>query len=765
MRERDRPGAANVGLIDTVARYALDAGYHVVLEGILYADHYGDMPAQLRADHRGPTHSRFQRVPCRRHSTQAVRHALYRHIAAKCAKIAEEAVLVFARERKMDASDELLRGADPAALLTLDGAIRGLNAAMATALGRPTEQCLGLDFGEQCPGGDFGDLLPASQRMSAESLVVQAARSKAVAMRVLEFPRPGGAPVACLIEARQVKDPARDEQLVWVHALDARNDLASLLIPFRLATEAADLGLWMYSPHERQLEWLGGAPFLAALFPDPTVSLSIVISAVHPDDREALRQLLRSASTQQSSWVKLRYLPLHDAWHQLAAQTCRIQLGYGGPERIFGVVRDETKQEKRKEKARAALTAERQRAKDIADFSSALITAATEQELQQIALTRLAATFGATGALLALVDEGRLRVSTDAGIAMWEAGPLDGLPLDHPSPLPEAIRTGKPQFIPDRRDYIHRWPHGAEFPRLGRLGSDYAVSITPLSETGNQPLGAWLVTHGSGYRPSMDEMTLMGTLADLAGQALRRIRLQQARVELATALQKTMLPTLPEHLPGLEVAARYQPSRDGLDIGGDWYDAFVMPDGTVAMEIGDVQGHDVDAAAFMGQVRLSMRAIAAQEPDPGTLLMRTNELLVTMDPPRFASCTMLHLDPRDGRVTGTSAGHVPLLCARKDGSHRIHELPGGPVLGVVPDTEYREETFTLDTDSALIMVTDGVVEGPGLTLEAGLERAGTLAGAALHDGLNAEETADRILDAAVAVDHLDDVAVLVIRRT
>jgi serine phosphatase RsbU (regulator of sigma subunit) len=566
-----------------------------------------------------------------------------------------------------------------------------------------------------------------------------------------------------LIEARSVKDPAGDEQLVWVHALDARNDLASLLIPFRMATTAADLGLWLYSPHAHQLEWLGGAPALAAAFPDPIASLSSVISAVHPDDREALRQLLSSASA-QSSWVRLRYLSQHDGWHQLASQTRRIQLGYDGPERIFGVVRDDTKQAKRKEKAQAALTAERQRAKEIAEFSSALITAATEQELQRVVLTRLAATFGATGALLALVDEGRLRVSTDAGIAMWGGDALHGMSLDHPSPLPEAIRTGKSHFIPDRKDYIRRWPHAAEFPLLGRLGSDYAVSIMPLSEAGNQPLGGWLVTYGSGYRPSLDKRTLMGTLADLAGQALRRIRLQQARVELATALQKTMLPTLPEHLAGLEVAARYRPSRDGLDIGGDWYDAFVMPDGTVALEIGDAQGHDVDAAAAMGQVRASMRAIAAHEPDPATVLTRTNELLMAMDAARFASCTMLHLDSRDGRVTGASAGHVPVLCARKDGSHSIRELPGGPVLGVVPDTEYREETFTLDKDSALVMVTDGVVEGPGLTLEAGLERAGTLAGAALHDGLNAEETADRILDAAVAVDHLDDVAVLVIRR-
>jgi serine phosphatase RsbU (regulator of sigma subunit) len=655
----------------------------------------------------------------------------------------------------MDASDELLRGDEPAALLTLDGAVRSLNAAMATALGRPAEQCLGRDF---------GDLWPAGQRMSAESLVAHAAKTKTVAMRVLDFPARDGASVASLIEARSVKDPTGDEQLVWVHALDARNDLASLLIPFRMATTAADLGLWMYSPHGHQMEWLGGAPALAALFPDPTTSLSRVISAVHPDDREALRQLLRSAPA-QSSWVRLRYLPQHEGWHQLAAQTRRIQLGYGGPERVFGVVRDDTKQEKRKEKAQAALTAERQRAKDIADFSSALITAATEQELQQVVLTRLAATFGATGALLALVDEGRLRVSTDAGIAMWEVAALHGLPLDHPSALPEAIRTGKPQFIPGREDYVRRWPHGAEFPRLGRLGSDYAVSITPLSESGNQALGGWLVTYGSGYRPSLDKQTLTGTLADLAGQALRRIGLQQARVELATAVQKTMLPTLPEHLAGLVVAARYRPSRDGLDIGGDWYDAFVMPDGAVALEIGDAQGHDADAAVAMGQVRASMRTIAAHEPDPATVLTRTNELLVTMEAARFASCTMLHIDPDDGRVTGASAGHVPVICARKDGSHSIHELPGGPVLGVVPGTEYREETFTLDKDSTLVMVTDGVVEGPSLTLEAGLDRAGTLAGAALHDGLNAEETADRILDAADAVGHLDDVAVLVIRRT
>jgi serine phosphatase RsbU (regulator of sigma subunit) len=655
----------------------------------------------------------------------------------------------------MAVSDDLLQKAGPSALLTLDGVVSGLNAAMATALGRPSEQCLGRAF---------GDLWPAGQRTLAESLVAHAARTETVAMRVLEFPGRSGVPVACLLEARPVKDPAGDEQLVWVHALDAHNDLASLLIPFRLATTAANLGLWTYSPQRQQLEWLGGLSDLVALVPDPTAALSRVISAVHPDEREAFRQLLRSVPA-QSSWLRLRYLTPYDGWHQLAVQTRRIRLGYDGPEQVFGVVRDDTKREKRRKRTQAALAAERQRAKDTADFSSALITAATEQELQQVVLTRLAATFGASGALLALVDDGHLRVSTDAGISMGETDALHGMPLDYPGPRPEAIRTGKQLFIPGQEDYFHRWPHGVGLPLARWLGSDYAVAITPLSETGNPPLGAWVVAYGSGLRPSLEELMGTRTLADLAGQALRRIRLQQARVELATALQQTMLPTLPKHLPGLEVATRYRPSRDGLDIGGDWYDAFVMPDGTVAMEIGDVQGHDVDAAAFMGQVRLSMRAIAAQEWDPGSVLTRTNELLVTMAPARFASCTMLDLDPRGGRVTGASAGHVPVLCAHRDGSHEVRELPGGPVLGVVPGTEYCEETFTLDEDSVLVMVTDGVVEGPGLTLDAGLERAGTLAAQAVHEGLDAEETADRILDAAVAVDHLDDVAVLVIRRT
>ncbi|WP_328920339.1 PP2C family protein-serine/threonine phosphatase [Streptomyces sp. NBC_00208] len=654
----------------------------------------------------------------------------------------------------MDTWDEFLRWATPSALLTLDGAIRSLNAPMAATLDRPANRCVGHDF--------LG-LLPEDQRAAAESLLIHGATTKTVAMRVLEFSGPGEASVISLIEARPVKDPASRERLVWVHSVDARNDPGGLLIPFRLAAAAADLGLWMYAPWKHQLDWLGGAPALALLFPHASASLSRVVRRVHPDDRKALGRLVRSTAA-QSPWISLRFRTENERWHHMTCQTRRIQLGYGGPEQVFGVIRDDTQLEAHRQKALATLAAERQRADEIADFSAALITAASEQELRQVVLTRLAATFGGTGVVLTLLDNetGLLRASSDAGVDPQQSDSMEGLSLDEPQPLPYAIRTGTPQFIANHEELIRDWPQAVSIPYLD---SFIALSIIPLSPVGDQPLGGWAVTYDSEHHFPPDERALMSTLADLAGQALKRIRLQQARVELATALQQHMLPTLPDHLPGLEVAARYQPSRDGLDIGGDWYDAFVMPNGTVALEIGDSQGHDVEAAAYMGQVRTSIRAIAPHEPDPATVLTRTNELLITMNAARFASCTMLYIDPRDGQVTGTSAGHVPLLCAFEDGSSEIHELLGGPVLGVLPGTDYLEETFTLEKGTALVMVTDGVVEGPGLTLEAGLKWAGTLAAQALHDGLNAEAIADRILGAAVAVDHLDDVAVLVIKRT
>lgn len=378
----------------------------------------------------------------------------------------------------MDASDELLQRATPSALLALDGVIRRLNAAMASALGRPEEQCVGRGF---------SDLLSEDQRISARSLLAHGATTKRLAMRVLEFPGTGEASVVCLVEARPVTDPADGKRLVWVHSLDARHDLGALLIPFDLAAKAAGLGLYMCSPDEHQIEWLGGEPGLATLFPQASMSLPMVIRRVHPEDRKDVQRLVRS-SVAQSPWIRSRFHTEHDGWRMLASQARRITLGYGGPERVFGVIRDESTMEAHRKDMLAAVSAERQRADEIAAFSSALFTAATEQELQQVVLTRLAAAYGGFGALFALVDDGRLQVSSDAGIPTWQTDALLGLSLDEDRPLPCAIRTGQPQFIASQEELARCWlsdSRAAQAPP----GPDVAMSITPSAHRATDPSG------------------------------------------------------------------------------------------------------------------------------------------------------------------------------------------------------------------------------------------------------------------------------------
>jgi len=274
-------------------------------------------------------------------------------------------------------------------------------------------------------------------------------------------------------------------------------------------------------------------------------------------------------------------------------------------------------------------------------------------------------------------------------------------------------------------------------------------------------MGGLAVTYDRDHRPSADERALMRTLGQLAGQAIERIRLQQAQAELAEALQRTMLPaTLPD-VPGLEIATRYSPARDGLSVGGDWYDVMARDDGTALVAIGDAQGHDVDAAAFMGQVRTTKRAFASENPEPGNVLCRTNELISAMSRGTFASCTLLHIDPESGACAVGRAGHVPMIVIDPDGTANVVETPGGPVLGVMEGAEYPVYETVLAPGSTVVLVTDGVVEASDLTIDVGMRRAADLAAERNEEGV--EAIADAMLAAAAATGALDDAAVLVLR--
>ncbi|MEV7203963.1 PP2C family protein-serine/threonine phosphatase [Streptomyces griseoluteus] len=255
---------------------------------------------------------------------------------------------------------------------------------------------------------------------------------------------------------------------------------------------------------------------------------------------------------------------------------------------------------------------------------------------------------------------------------------------------------------------------------------------------------------------------LLARLGSLTAQARERAEQQRSQVELAIALQRGMLPGDLPRRPGLHLAVRYAPANQGLNVGGDWYDAFAMPDGKIGLTIGDVQGHNIEAAAFMGQVRAALRALASVTSEPGELLARTNDLLVTLGSDLFATCTFLRLDPVTGVLESARAGHIPFVWATADGKSGVVHDMGGPPLGIQPGMDYRVTRHRLSTGGVFVLLTDGVVEGPSLHVEDGLAQVARLAGIAAVAGLKAHALAAAVIKGADHVGHEDDAAVLVV---
>ncbi|GAB2887449.1 PP2C family protein-serine/threonine phosphatase [Streptomyces deserti] len=263
-------------------------------------------------------------------------------------------------------------------------------------------------------------------------------------------------------------------------------------------------------------------------------------------------------------------------------------------------------------------------------------------------------------------------------------------------------------------------------------------------------------------RPTDDGDELLTRLGALTAQARERAELQRSRVELAVALQRGMLPRSMPTAHRFRLAVEYAPACHGLSVGGDWYDAFTMPDGCIGLSIGDVQGHNIEAAAFMGQVRVGLRALASVTGQPGELLARTNDLLLSLGTDLFATCTFIRLDPSTGVLESARAGHIPFVWATADGRSGLADDEGGPPLGVLTGIEYPVVRHQLTAGGVCVLVTDGVVEGPSLSLDEGLDQVVRLAGAAAVAGMEAGALATAVIEGAERVGHADDAAVLVV---
>ncbi|MEU1837277.1 SpoIIE family protein phosphatase [Micromonospora chersina] len=298
-------------------------------------------------------------------------------------------------------------------------------------------------------------------------------------------------------------------------------------------------------------------------------------------------------------------------------------------------------------------------------------------------------------------------------------------------------------------------------PLADRLGFGSHLTV-PITAAADRIVGAVTLVNGPSRR-GFDESDLR-TALDIgrrAGQAVGNSRLYGEQRHVAEVLQQSMLPTLPE-VPGVELAARYLPAADRVEVGGDWYDAFVQPDGELVAAIGDVAGHDIEAAATMGQLRNLVRGDAYGRDDPvDELMTHLDRAIQGLPVPTVASAVLARVRPAGPGfwLSWCNAGHPPPLLVPAEGPVRVLDGTRGPLLGLARPPRRTRRELALSPGDTLLLHTDGLIERRDRPIDEGqAELIEQLAGTA---SLPLGTLCDRLV--AAAHRREDDVALLALR--
>ena len=312
-------------------------------------------------------------------------------------------------------------------------------------------------------------------------------------------------------------------------------------------------------------------------------------------------------------------------------------------------------------------------------------------------------------------------------------------------------------------------PLWADFRELAQGAGLQACWSTPIFGVGGRLLGTFALYYPTPSRPRRSDLALIDVLVRTVGMAIDRSRRDEQRERelaeeraLGTAFQRSLLPQIPDRVGAVEIAARYRTGDPGVHVGGDWFDAIEVDDGLVLV-VGDVQGHDVPAAALMGQLRTVVRATASEGRPPADVLARTADYLDRLGSDLLATVLVLHLDVHARLATIACAGHLPPL-ALAVGEHGTSPSPiaveTGPPLGV--GELWEERSTHLPEDAYLLLYTDGLVETRTWDIDEGIDRL-----EALLATVPAEAGPGRLLDKALELlpvgSRGDDVAVLAAR--
>lgn len=334
------------------------------------------------------------------------------------------------------------------------------------------------------------------------------------------------------------------------------------------------------------------------------------------------------------------------------------------------------------------------------------------------------------------------------------------IPLDDRLPAVQVYRSGQPLIVSELDEQVFADVVDPAYSRILTALGTHTALLVPLRIRGRTVGVLACCAAERQFGPA--ELRLVVELARRISPAVDTAGELQRERSAAAALQQSVLPEQLPTLPGIELAAGYRPATEGMNVGGDWYDAFRLPDGRVGLVVGDTAGHGIEAATVMGELRNGLRAYAAAGHSAGGTLARLDTMLAAFHPEVIATAVFALVDPDRRRVQIGSAGHPPPVLIRGRSTRLLRRSTGAP-LGTGPLAGTRrpapvESTVTLSPGDRLVLYSDGLVERRGVDLDAGFAALRTVLERSA--GRDAQELCGDVLSGMLTNTHDDDVCVL-----
>ncbi|WP_425238681.1 SpoIIE family protein phosphatase [Trebonia sp.] len=673
--------------------------------------------------------------------------------------------------------DAMLRDA-PAGVAFLGTDLRfgWVNAALARLFGHDQAEFPGRPMAEVWPAKDTAKAEAALRQVLAEDRPATEASEDPASNRVYHwFPvhGPDGAQIGAglIVVAEAVAAaPANGTVTDSPTGLSSEAALRRSEERYRALAQGGAQVVWVASPDGVMLEdspewrWITGQTeeeFLDGGWLD----------SIHPEDRDRVqrdwRESLRSGRIFDD---RFRMRTKAGAYRHYDVRAVPIERD-GKIAEWVGACTDVTSQREAEEmrgRLTEQLSAAALRTARLQQATSMLAEALDVEQVVQV-ITEVGRTaIGALRSAVALLDEERLRLRVVNPDGLAPVGPDSAdarLTLDTPSVMTRAIATRRPVLIPSpeelRRQFEPDLAEGAGSDAIEDTGDERSWVGLPLLAAG-APLGALRFSFNRPRRITEEERVFLEALAGQCALAVERAEMYEREHNAAVTLQRSLLPDKLPDVPGLALDARYLPVTRNMEIGGDWYDVFWLPDRRLAVTVGDVMGKGLQAAAGMGRVRNALRALALTDPRPAAVLSGLDRLFSATElEEQVTTVSYLVIDPETGEGQAGNAGHLPTLLLTPGALPVLDQAEAGTPLGW--PSPRKQHAFRLPPGSTAVFYSDGLVENRVRGLDAGLDELVSIAAGAPED---LQDAPGRLLQ--YLLDHMlagheqdDDVTVLV----